>query len=106
MATIPKGKGHAAWKVAKKAAKEDDPDGFAEVEKAFKKDLGPTLDKFDKACEKGKQEDIKKYADEVSAILGDYKKAVMKHRDDMGKAFVTLNMFLSGLEDYIAEYAK
>jgi molecular chaperone GrpE (heat shock protein) len=105
MAAIPKGKAHKAWQVAKKTAQKEDAEGFAAVSKAFKKDLGPTLDKFDKAVEKDKDTDIKKYAKEVQAILDDYKKALVKNKEDMGKAFNTLNFFLSGLQAYVEEYS-
>jgi molecular chaperone GrpE (heat shock protein) len=105
VATIPKGKAHKAWQVAKKTAEKDDAEGFAAVSKSFKKDLGPTLDKFDKAVEKGKDDDIKKYAKEVYGILDDYRNTLLKKKEDMGKSFNTLSFFLSGLKVYVDEYS-
>jgi molecular chaperone GrpE (heat shock protein) len=106
MATIPKGKGHALWKAVKEKAERDDKAGYGSVAKTFKKDLGPTLDKFDKAVDQAKTADIKKYGDEAKEIVEAYKKAVQSHKDDMAKSYTPMNMTLIGLLDYIAEYRK
>lgn len=75
MTTIPLGQSHPQWKALKEKEKKQ---GTKDVDKLFKLDLGPTLDKFDAACKKGDRAVAKQMAAKLDPIFAKYVSASSK----------------------------
>jgi len=93
--TIPVGKAHSQWKKQKEAETKK---GTADVNKLFKLDFGPTLEKFDAAVKAGDRSKASGYAQKLNGIIPKYVTASSKLKT--ASEFKTL---LKQLQEYVTE---